>query len=70
MPGARVSDNPKDADLEYNPRDCLKLIPPILNNQADMVLGARFTKGYTGLRSHQLGNRVLTALHNLLSGAG
>ena len=29
----------RDADLEYNPQDYLKLIPPILNNQADMVLG-------------------------------
>lgn len=58
----------QDADLEYDPRDYLKLIPPILNNQADMALGARFSEGYTGLRLHQLGNRVLTALHNLLFG--
>ena len=58
----------QDADLEYNPLDYLKLIPPVLNNQADMILGARFTEGYTGLRLHQLGNRVLTVLHNFLFG--
>ena len=56
----------QDADLEYNPYDYLKLLPPILNNQADMVLGARFIKGYSGLKMHRMGNRVLTALHNLL----
>jgi hypothetical protein len=31
-----------------------------------MVLGARFTKGYHGLVIHRLGNKVLTALLNLL----
>ena len=58
----------QDADLEYDPRDYLKLIPPILDNRADMALGARFTKGYAGLKMHQWGNRALTALHNLLFG--
>lgn len=56
----------QDADLEYDPRDYLKLVSPIINNQADMVLGVRFSKGYKGLFMHRLGNLCLTALHNLL----
>ena len=56
----------QDADLEYDPNDYLKLVPPIINNQADMVLGVRFSRGYKGLFMHRLGNQFLTGLHNLL----
>lgn len=35
----------QDADLEYDPSDYRKLLMPIINNEADVVLGTRFSKG-------------------------
>lgn len=59
----------QDADLEYSPKDYYSLIQPILDNQADLVLGVRFTKGYKGLFAHRLGNRFLTGFMNILYGS-
>lgn len=59
----------QDADMEYNPCDYLKLVPPIIDNRSDMVLGVRFSKGYKGLLMHRLGNLFLTGLHNILYGS-
>ena len=56
----------QDADLEYEPNDYLKLMEVIKENNADIVLGARFKKGYRGLFIHRFGNRFLTGLLNLL----
>ena len=56
----------QDADLEYEPNDYLKLMEVIKENNADIVLGARFKKGYHGLFIHRFGNRLLTGLLNLL----
>lgn len=56
----------QDADLEYDPNDYLKLMAAIKENNADIVLGARFKEGYHGLLIHRLGNRLLTVLLNLL----
>ena len=56
----------QDADLEYDPNDYLKLMQALKENNADIVLGARFKKGYHGLFIHKLGNRLITGLLNLL----
>lgn len=58
----------QDADLEYDPNDYLVLFEAIKDNQADLVLGARFFKGYQGLLMHRAGNRFLTFALNFLFG--
>jgi glycosyltransferase involved in cell wall biosynthesis len=59
----------QDADLEYEPNDYLKMLEAINNNNADIILGARFLKGHVGLFMHRLGNRFLTGLLNFLFNA-
>ncbi|MCU0666082.1 MAG: glycosyltransferase family 2 protein [Candidatus Omnitrophica bacterium] len=59
----------QDADLEYDPADYFKLIQQIKQTNADIVLGARFTQGHSGLHVHRLGNRFLTGLLNFLFGS-
>ena len=60
----------QDADLEYDPRDILPLIKPIVCGLADVVYGSRFLNDQPVVTSplHRLGNRVLTALSNLTTG--
>ena len=57
----------QDADLEYDPNDYLPMLLAIRNDSVDMVLGARFKKGYHGLLLHQLGNRLLTFIFNIIN---
>jgi glycosyltransferase involved in cell wall biosynthesis len=57
-----------DADLEYHPKDLLRIVEVFVTEQADAVYGSRFAGG--GARRilnyrHQIGNRLLTFLCNL-----
>lgn len=57
----------QDADLEYDPNDFQSVLTPILQDDADVVYGSRFTIRRDGLdlySKHALGNRFLTFLSN------
>jgi glycosyltransferase involved in cell wall biosynthesis len=58
----------QDADFEYDPADYIKLMDGIKNDAADLVLGARFTERYQGMKIPEIGNRILTGLMNVLFG--
>jgi glycosyltransferase involved in cell wall biosynthesis len=50
-----------DADLEYDPAELEVLVGPILEGEADYVVGSRFAGGPRRMRPHrEVGNRVLT----------
>ena len=49
----------QDADLEYDPNDLEKFLPPLLSGRADAVFGSRFRSGEVGrvlYYWHSLGN--------------
>ena len=59
-----------DADLEYHPEDISRIVKVFVENNADAVFGSRFAGG--GVRRilmyrHQLANKLLTFLCNLVS---
>jgi glycosyltransferase involved in cell wall biosynthesis len=59
-----------DADLEYRAEDISRLIKVFKENQADAVFGSRFAGGEVRralLYRHQLANKFLTLLCNLVS---
>ncbi len=60
----------QDADLEYDPNDLKRLIVPLIEDKADVVLGSRFLS--VGAHRvlyfwHSLGNRFLTFLSNMFT---
>ncbi|MCH9743492.1 MAG: bifunctional glycosyltransferase family 2/GtrA family protein [Gammaproteobacteria bacterium] len=60
----------QDADLEYNPVDLKKLIMPLNDGYADVVLGSRFSAAQERrvlYYWHGIGNKILTMLSNMLT---
>jgi dolichol-phosphate hexosyltransferase len=62
---------PFDADLEYSAEDIPRLLEPVLRGRCDVVYGSRLFGCNTVYQSYRyaLGNRLLTALTNILFNA-
>jgi glycosyltransferase involved in cell wall biosynthesis len=58
----------QDADLEYDPRDYVALLQPILEERTQVVYGSRFRGGPTKAMFfwHAVGNQFLTLVTNVL----
>jgi glycosyltransferase involved in cell wall biosynthesis len=59
-----------DADLEYHPKDLLRIVQVFVQEKADAVFGSRFAGGDVRRvldYRHQVGNRFLTFLCNLVT---
>ncbi len=64
----------QDADLEYNPENYLKLVDPIINQEANVVYGSRVLEGGIRIRpkiydskARLFANNFLTFLSNFLN---
>lgn len=60
----------QDADLEYDPMDLRRLVVPLVEGRADVVMGSRFLS--SGAHRvlyfwHYMGNRLLTFISNMFT---
>lgn len=59
----------QDADLETDPSEYHKILEPILSGRTKIVFGSRFLGGINKMNKfNYIGNRLLTALANILYG--
>ncbi len=57
----------QDGDLEYDPKDYLKILEPMVSGNTDIVYGSRFRGGVRGMKlANWLANKLLTFTANLL----
>ncbi len=59
-----------DADGQHKPAEVRRLLDPILNNEADMVVGSRFAGkgGYRGRTGRRLGIMIFSLTNRILLG--
>jgi dolichol-phosphate hexosyltransferase len=59
---------PFDADLEYEPRDLVALLEPVILGRSDVVYGSRLFGANTVFQSYRyaMGNKLTTLMANLL----
>lgn len=59
----------QDGDLEYDPRDYVAVLQPIVNGEAKVVYGSRFRGNLKGMKfANWVANKLLTWTANLLYG--
>lgn len=60
----------QDGDLEYDPRDYVQVLEPLVRGSASIVYGSRFRSRIRGMKwTNRLANRILTWACNLLFSA-
>jgi dolichol-phosphate mannosyltransferase len=60
----------QDGDLEYDPKDYVKVLSPITRNEASVVYGSRFLGNAQGMKlANWMANKILTLAANTLYGA-
>jgi dolichol-phosphate mannosyltransferase len=57
----------QDGDLEYDPRDYMKILEPLVSGRAKIVYGSRFANGVRGMKwRNWMANKLLTFAANWL----